>query len=547
MQRGWGVVVAALLGAVIVPVPASAVDCPTEIADHDFVDEAGLRAMNQVMADAGPRPTASPAHEGYIRWIEEQLTAIPGLELRTMPYTIDRWLERGASLRLVSPGGTQVRVAGAVPYSKPATVRGPVVHVPGGTAIGATDVRGKVVVRDRPIFGSQQAIFLAVSDYVHDPDASIDYAGSYERDVSAYQGILTDLAEATAGGAAGLVFAATVPHEQAFSYAPYAGQHFGIPAVQVGVDEGEALKAASGRNVELTVKATRTPGAPTRNVIARLQGQSDQRIAIASHTDGMNAVWDNGPTAILALARYFASLPLECRPRTLEFAFTTAHLYQSDVGAHRYAAELDEGYDEGTVALAIALEHLGAREYLTKPRGDGPGVELEATGRSEMFVTFSNESPVTKAALISRIVARDLRRTWALRGADAPYTDGELPPHRSYGGEGGVYHQALIPTIAGITGPNTLFKPTFSLDELLDVSLMRRQAMAFGDIVLTLDDVPRELIAGADTAYREARASVLPLLPPIPPPPSTTATAAAPPPFFCDIGAMVERSYSSFQ
>ena len=90
-----------------------------------------------------------------------------------------------------------------------------------------------------------------------------------------------------------------------------------------------------------------------------------------------------------------------------------------------------------------------------------------------------------------------------MRGADAPAAD--IPPHKSYGGEGGVYHQALIPTVAGITGPNTLFKPQFALDELLDVRLMRRQAMAFGDIVLDLDDVPRELIAGADTLYRLLR------------------------------------------
>ena len=115
------------------------------------------------------------------------------------------------------------------------------------------------------------------------------------------------------------------------------------------------------------MQAERTPGAPTRNVIATLPGRSPQRIVIASHTDGMNAVWDNGPTAIIALARWFSALPLRCRPRTLEFGFTTGHLYQSDVGAHRYALELDRGYDEGTVALAVALEHLGAREYLPFP------------------------------------------------------------------------------------------------------------------------------------------------------------------------------------
>ena len=62
-----------------------------------------------------------------------------------------------------------------------------------------------------------------------------------------------------------------------------------------------------------------------------------ERIVFASHTDGMNAVWDNGPTAILALAQYFASLPLECRSRTIEFAFTTAHLYISRIGSMKYA------------------------------------------------------------------------------------------------------------------------------------------------------------------------------------------------------------------
>jgi hypothetical protein len=149
------------------------------------------------------------------------------------------------------------------------------------------------------------------------------------------------------------------------------------------------------------------------------------------------------------------------------------------------------------------MEHLGAREFLPFSRGALPGVELRSTGRSELFVTFSNESVVTKAALISTIIDRDLRRTFALRGADAPQAS--IPPHKSYGGEGGVYHQALIPTIAGITGPNTLFKPQYALDELLDVKLMRRQAMAFGDMVLDLDDIPRELIAGADTMYRLLR------------------------------------------
>ena len=50
----------------------------------------------------------------------------------------------------------------------------------------------------------------------------------------------------------------------------------------------------------------------TPNVIATLAGQSAARIVLNSHTDGANALQDNGPLAMLAIARYFASLPIAC-------------------------------------------------------------------------------------------------------------------------------------------------------------------------------------------------------------------------------------------
>jgi hypothetical protein len=288
------------------------------------------------------------------------------------------------------------------------------------------------------------------------------------------------------------------------NYQPYQGVHWDVPAVFVGVDEGERLRKAVGKTVDLVVRARVDRHLHSPTLIGTLPGQSPERIVLASHTDGMNAVWDNGPTSILALAEYLAKLPLKCRPRTFEFVLSTAHLYLSENGAHNYAHdELDPGYDEGTVAFAIALEHLGAKEFLRVPRRKGPGFELRSTGQSEPFVTFSHESPVSLQALLSSIRERDLRRTWILRGADAPTLG--FPPHRSYGGEGGAYHGELLPTLAGITGPNTLYNPAFGLDELVDFELMRRQTMAFGDTALKLQGLPREVIAGADTVYRAGR------------------------------------------
>ncbi|HYZ91587.1 MAG TPA: PA domain-containing protein [Actinomycetota bacterium] len=482
--------------------PAGAQECAASVDEKAFPSASRIRALNKVMADAGARPTASPAHHRYVAWLESQLRRIKGVRVRKRYESINRWLERGTRL---SVQGRRVRVSGAVPYSKAGSVRGQLIYVPAGTAVSASDVKGKIVLRDALPGTGPQAIFFAVAYYVHDPDGSIDYAGNYERDFSGYAQRVTDLQEAAKAGAAGVVFAHTLPYEQVRgNYQPYNGVFWDVPAAFVGVDEGEQLKRLAGKNAELVVRAQVTPNVPSPTLIGTLTGGSRERIVIASHTDGMNAVWDNGPTSILALAQYFAKLPLECRPRTLEFVMSTAHLYLSENGAHNYAhEELDPGYDEGTVAFAVALEHLGAKEFWRFPRKGRPGFELRYTGRSEPFVTFSHESPVSLQALLTSVIERDIRRTWILRGADAPQVG--FPPHRSYGGEGGAYHGELLPTLAGITGPNTLYNPAFGLDELVDFELMRRQTMVFGDTILKLQDLPRQLIAGADTVYRAGR------------------------------------------
>lgn len=485
-------------------------NCPATIDPAAFASENDLRAMNQVEADFGARPTASPNHEAFIDWVDSQLGSIAGLERADLPITIDRQMETGASLTVTTPAGTvPLPVAGAVPYAlaSPDGVSAPLVYVPTGTAINTVDVAGKIVVRDSPPGMIQNALFFAVGYYVHDPDRSMDHAGNYERDwLNAAQRI-TDLTQAQDAGAAGLVLVHQLPRDQVRdSYAPYPGVFWKIPAVYLGVDEGTQLEQliASGeaQTAHIAVTATRDPQAPTRTLIARLPGVSNERIVVESHTDGMNAVWDNGPVALLAMANYFAALPLECRPRTIEFVFTTGHLYLSRSGVHQYAKILDDEYDKGTVALVVALEHLGAQEYVATPRTDGPGRRLEPSGKSEMFAIFSIESPLLVGALTNQVVAHDLRRSWILRGADAPQAG--FPPHRSFGGEGGPYREQIVPTIAAITGPWTLFDPAFGM-ELVDFALMRRQAMAFGDVILSVADKPRELIAGADTVYRAGR------------------------------------------
>jgi hypothetical protein len=486
--------------------------CPATIDPAAFADEQTLLAWHEIMDRHGERATASPAHTQFVDWLDRRLQRIPGMQLSELPETFMRQLEQGASLDIRLGDGTSAEslpVARAVPYSQPTPsgVRGEVLDIPTDESIADHDVAGKVVLRDWDPGAIPYPVFLAVAYYVHDTELTFDWSAEYERGWVGAQQLLDDLAAAEDGDAAGLLFVHEFPREQVEGdYVPYHGDYWQVPAIYLGSDEGARLRehlAEGPVEARMAVRASRTQ-ADTRNLVATLPGQSDERIVITSHTDGTNAVWDNGPLAMLALAEHYAQLPPECRERTLEFVFTTGHLHLTHSGAERYAQVLDEEFDEGTVAMVLVLEHLGAREFEAVPRHDGrPGRMLQASGQSEMLANFVSESPVLVASVIEQIVAHDLQRSFVLRGADEPGV--RFPPHRSYGGEGGPYRDAIIPTVAAITGSWNLFSPAFDTDEILDIELMRRQTLAYGDLVLAVDDVPREVLAGADPAYRLGR------------------------------------------
>lgn len=497
--------------------PAPAPGCPSEVDPARFTDSQALTAWNDAMDRLGNRPTASPSHQRWVDFLARRLRKLPGAKLRTIPYSIDRWLERKASLAAGAPGQRLggIPVSGSVPYSKrtkKAGVTAPLAYVPKGQALTG-DLRGKVVVRDAAPGSVPNAAFAALQWFTWDPEQSLTLtiAGNYERDYLGYLPRIDDIEKAADAGAAGIVFVHGFPRDQVRDhYAPYEGKHWRLPALYVGADEGERLKqlAGAGGSARIRLLADRGP-ARTETLVATLPGMSEERIVVESHTDGMNAIWDNGPVGMLALARHFAALPRECRPRTIELVFTTAHLYQQLKPPHRegaaddYAKELDRAYDEGTVALVMAMEHMGAREYTTKPRpGGAPGRVLEPTGLSEPTGIFIGESPALVEQVATAVIKHDLRRTLGLRGADLPGL--HLPPHHSFGGEGTPFHKHLIPTVALVTGPWTLYNPAFGM-EAVDIDLLRRQTLTFTDLIHSVGSMPREAIAGGMLGQRGVR------------------------------------------
>jgi hypothetical protein len=471
-----------LLASTITAATAQAAPgCGAVVDERTFASEAELRRLNATIAGFGARTTASPAHRRMVDWLDRRVDRIPGIRTTSDTFRIHRWLPVTGdigSAGALTVSGERVPVAGAIPYSRPtAGSTGELVYLPTGP-ITSANAAGKVVIRDFP---------------------------AVDRGYLAEPALNADLVAAGLAGAAGLIVAFDFPRAQVRGYHdPHTGTHYRVPALFVGVDEAARLKQSAGAPATLSVLAS-TDRATTRSVIATLPGQSQERIVFDANTDGNTWVQENANAALLALAEYFAGLPRSCRPRTLEFVFATAHLHRAAEGTEFHARRLDADYDKGTVAFAFAVEHLGTREYLPVPRENGR--ELRLSGQSELMGWFAG-SPRLAAAATAAISRHGLDRTIVAPGADAP-DPARVPPQCSFGGLGTHFHSHLIPTMAMISGPWSLWAPSFGA-EAVDFSLMRRQTLAAGDATLALAGVPRADIAGPYPAYRTARAAGAP-------------------------------------
>jgi hypothetical protein len=509
---------------------AEAAPCPTAPSAASLPSAAKLKQQSAFLDRLGVRPTGSRAQRRYVAWIRRHLSRIDGVTQRDLAFPIRRWSSRRTTLSMNVGGKTvSLPVANAVPYSKPTSRRGArakLAFVPDDQRITADNSAGKIVVRPAPAGSVPQAAFLApiISWGIYDPDNSIDPTGTFYGDFINYNARVADLRDAATAGAKGILFVKDEPRRQLIGhYEPYEGTVWKVPGAFLGVDEGQrimdAINAGKSPSARLAVSARVKPTV-TRSVLATVPGQSKRRIVIDSHTDGTNAVEDNGPIAMVAMARYLAKLPMRCRPRTVQFAFSTAHFYQRldpdptvrDGGAEQLAKRLDRAYDRGTVSVVLVLEHLGAIDYQAAPRSGGkPGDVLRSIGeRAIQFIGVTPSQPLVNT--VDDVVrAYDMRRTILLQGSDAPGPT--VPAHCSFGGEGTPYERHLLPTIGVISAPMWLYDPAFGL-EAIDFKVMHSEVRGFTDLVNRLGRMDQARIAGSVEAEREQRALGAPGCPP---------------------------------
>jgi hypothetical protein len=515
---------------VVRPAATQAAACPTTPDPRSLPSAATLERMNAFVARLGVRPTGSVAQMDYIAWIRRQLRGLRGVRLSELRFPINRWTASTTRLRIragAGAGWTTLPVADAIPYSKPTGSTGvtaPLSVIPDSEPITAGNARGRIVLREADAGSVSLAVFgLPIIAWdTYDPGATIKRSGSFLGDFIAYNDRVKDLRDAGAAGAKGILFVKNLPLSQIRGhYEPYEGIEWSLPGIFLGADQGQVISRAIGAGRPVTGRITviaRTRRVVTPSILATIRGVSPQRIVVDSHTDGTNAVEDNGPVAMVVMARYLDSLPARCLPRTVEFAFSTAHFYQRvaspsvrDGGAEQLAQRLDRDYPRGTVSVVLALEHLGARDYEQSPRGHGkPGYVLKPNGlRAIQFIGVTPSPPLL--ATVESVVRRyRMLRSVLLRGSDAP--GNTVPAHCSFGGEGTPYEKHLLPTIGVISAPQYLYDPAFGLPAI-DFGVMHSELLGYTDLVLRLGRMRQSDIAGQVTSERRERSAGAPACP----------------------------------
>jgi hypothetical protein len=461
---------------------------------HQFMPVKQFRRWNEKLDSIGPanqlglRATGSRAHERYIDDLRELLERAGVNHLHFEKVPMDRWTTDTWSLDLVDGAAAgPVKTASYIPYSgqtPPQGVTAPLALVPTGTTPAPGSLAGKIAVFDVPQTIVPYTFFTALSypGRTYDP-AGRDPSALYKRPY--LNGVIPALDAIQAAGAAGAVGVLDYPASGADgSYFPYDGHIRAIPGLYVDRNVGAMLKgqASAGATARLALPASVQP-VNTRNLIGFIPGRSKDIVALHCHTDGSNAIEDNGPGAIVAIAQYLARLPRKALPCKVMILLTTGH-FAGGNGSRAFRARHAGDLVPQTKA-ALTLEHLGLLRWEEKGGTMGPDGGYEAGA-----VFAPGSAPLVDAAF-SALQRADAAPASVLRplnpNASGDSADAAWPGEGEY-----LFAAGGMPDANYITGPTYLLNWGISTVERCDHRHLRAEAIAFTEMILQLGRTPRE-------------------------------------------------------
>jgi hypothetical protein len=469
----------------------------TTVDATQFLPVAQLRQWHEELDAMGMRSTGSPMHEHYIDVLVSRLKSVGVTQVHTEPVPLEKWTAERWSLELGENGEKgQIATASYIPYSG----RTPRVGVTGTLALirpGETpapgSLAGQIAVFEVPSAPVAYSLMEEISYGKYDPQGLIDPTGQYNRPWGGVGDLITLLDSLPATGAIGCIGIIPLPAAGAHgSYYPYDGPIRHVPGVFVDSTVGPYLEAltATDTKLRLTLTAT-TEHFVSRNVVGLIPGRSDELVILNSHSDGPNAVEDNGPNTIVAMSQYLSRLPKEALPRSVMVSFTTGH-FHGGIGQVTFARDHKDTTLPRTTC-ALTLEHLGALEWNEDAAG-----QMALTGHPELGVIFVPENKLMVDASLAALQRAGAGPALALR----PYVTAAGSPN-GYGwpGEGTqLWSDGHVMTMNYITGPTYLLNWGIPTLNKCDINRMRREAISFLQMALDLSTASKSQLSALDLA-----------------------------------------------
>ncbi len=188
---------------------------------------------------------------------------------------------------------------------------------------------------------------------------SIFVPGGRSHSASDRAGLFNSDTLATKAGAAMIINVMAVPGNGQFNPEGAPEGAGAVPTMTLSQDEGFVLRdlIGSGQKVNISLKldVETRKNVASQNVYATLPGKTDEQLFVLTHTDGFfQGAMDNasGMASGIELARHYAAMPRDQRPRTMVFVATPDH-HHGETGRDL----MIKNYDWSKVALLLNAEH----------------------------------------------------------------------------------------------------------------------------------------------------------------------------------------------
>jgi hypothetical protein len=175
-------------------------------------------------------------------------------------------------------------------------------------------------------------------------------------------------------------------------------------------------KAGKMATLTLTARFQRDTG---KAIIGYVPGKNygtpqDEQVLLATHTDAMSLIEENGAFAMLGIMSYFNRIPKASRPRTLAFYFDCRHFMPGGEGSWPQYDYYEIHKDKlKSIVATLGMEHMGGRQ----------SIETGADGNT---YAYSGETPENGGVITSLMDVYN-NNIWLVEAIARAATDNHWP------------------------------------------------------------------------------------------------------------------------